>query len=82
MASPEPIPQVLARVARVASVGAAALSQQTEPERVADSDPGDEHEQSGADRRLPWERLLLPAIVLVQSTWMAFLVYLTHRALF
>ena len=63
-------------------VDAEALPQQSEPEGVADSGPESQCEQGGSKRRLPWELLLLPVILLVQSTWMGFLGYLTLRALF
>ena len=59
---------------------------------MASADPTVEHvasvaaaahqpEQRGAKRRPSWNLLLLPALVLPQAAWMAFLGYLTLRAL-
>lgn len=62
--------------------GARALPQQEEPQRVRDDRPHREREQKDAgDRQVPWERLLLPAVVTVQVAWVAFLVQVVLRIL-
>jgi hypothetical protein len=63
-------------------IGPAGLPQYEEPERVAESGPEHQRDQERDQRRVPWELLLFPALLVVQATWMAFLVYWALRALF
>lgn len=63
-------------------VGPAALAQHEEPERVAEGRPERQRDQEGDQRRVPWELLLFPVVLVVQATWMALLVYWALRALF
>jgi hypothetical protein len=70
------------RAGRAPTAIDAALPQHEEPQRVAESGPKRQREQEGDDRRIPWELLLFPVILVVQATWMGFLVYWALRALF
>jgi len=60
----------------------AVLPQHEKPERVAEGRPEGQREQEGDDRGVAWELLLFPLILVVQATWMGFLVYWVLRALF